>query len=164
MSILDGFNAEEVEPQAVGGLIPDGWYPAMIARSQTKTTNSGTGRYLELEFEIVDGEAKGRRVWDRLNLDNPNPTAVEIARASLSAICHAVGVLKPSAEEDLHDKPMEIRVATQPAKGEYAASNVVKGYRPMGKDTPRPRAVATNSAGRAVDRTGLPDTGDGLPF
>jgi hypothetical protein len=163
MSLIKGFDAEEVEPQVAGELLPDGWYPAIITRSTTKITNSGNGQYLELEFQVIDGPAKSRRVWDRLNLDNPNATAVEIARASLSAICHAVGVLKPKSEDELHDKPLEIKVATQPAKGEYGPSNVVKGYRPMGKGGAK--TVARNSRNQPVDRSSLPvEDDDKLPF
>jgi hypothetical protein len=132
-AIFGSFNAADVEPQAPRGLIDPGWYPAVINTSKTKINNAGTGSYLELEIEIIDGPAKGRRVWDRLNLDNPNATAVEIAKAALSAICHSVGVLTPKAPEELHGKPLEINVGIQPAKGAYSESNVVKGYRKAGE-------------------------------
>lgn len=131
-AIFGQFNAAEVEPQSARGLIEPGWYPAMIAKTSTKINKAGTGSYLELELEVVDGPSKGRRVWDRLNLDNPNQTAVEIAKSALSAICHSVGVLTPRTPEELKDKPLEIMMAIQPAKGEYGESNVVKGYRKAG--------------------------------
>ena len=127
--ILAGFNATNFEPRKEYDLIPEGWYLAQIDASETKPTKAGTGHYLELTFVLLDGEHKERRVWDRLNLDNPNQTAVAIAQESLSAICHAVGVLTPKNPEELHDRPMQIKVGVQPAKGSYSASNIVMGYR-----------------------------------
>jgi hypothetical protein len=72
-AIFGSFNAADVEPQAPRGLIDPGWYPAVINTSKTKINNAGTGSYLELEIEIIDGPAKGRRVWDRLNRMSGRP-------------------------------------------------------------------------------------------
>lgn len=131
-AIFANFNAGEVAPRTANELLSDGWHSVVIAKSKTKINNAGTGSYLELELEVIDGPNAKRRVWDRLNLDNPNQTAVDIAKAALSAICHAVGVLTPRDPAELHDKPLEALIGTQPAKGEYSASNVVKGYRAPG--------------------------------
>jgi len=75
MSTLN-FDANTVEPSTGFDPIPAGKYPAVIIESEMKTTKSGTGRYLELTFEVIDGEYHGRKVWARLNLENPNSTAV----------------------------------------------------------------------------------------
>lgn len=61
------------------------------------TNKPGTGEYLQLEFEIIEGEYRNRKVWTRLNINNPNPDAVRMAQADLSAICHAVNVIQPGA-------------------------------------------------------------------
>jgi hypothetical protein len=82
MSTLN-FNATEVEPSAGFDVIPAGKYNAVISDSEMKDTRSGTGRYLQLEFEIIDGEFKNRKLWARLNLENPNPDAVRMDVRSL---------------------------------------------------------------------------------
>ncbi len=61
-----------------------------------KATKAGNGEMLQLEYTVLDGEFKNRKIWDRLCLRHPNHMAVEIAEANLSAICHAVGVMKLS--------------------------------------------------------------------
>ena len=66
-NILAGFNAGQHQPRTEYDLIPDGWYLAQIDDSETKPTKAGTGHYLELTFVILDGPAKDRRCWDRLN-------------------------------------------------------------------------------------------------
>lgn len=130
--LVAGFNADDVKPQESFEPVPAGWYKAFISDHETKRTNKGDGQYLELVWEITGPKFENRKVWDRLNLDNPNATAVEIAQASLSAICRAVGVVKPKSADDLVGKEIEIKIAVKPAKGEYGPSNEVKGYREVG--------------------------------
>lgn len=82
------FNAAEVEPSQEFQPLPEGKYEAVISDSDVKETRSGSGKYVQIEFEVVSGEHKGRRVWDCYNIENPS--------ADFSAVCHAVGVLTPS--------------------------------------------------------------------
>ena len=88
MSTLN-FNANEVEPSIGFDAIPAGKYQAVITDSEMKDTKSGTGKYLQLEFEIIEGDYKNRKLWARLNLENANSEAVRMARADLSAICRS---------------------------------------------------------------------------
>jgi hypothetical protein len=110
MADLHGFNANEVDPTTDLEPIPAGKYLAMITDSEMKPTKSGDGRYLQLTFQILEGPYKNRFVWARLILHNANETAVKIARAELSAICRAVGVLTPRDSCELHNLPLVITV------------------------------------------------------
>ena len=121
------FNANEVEPSVGFEAIPAGKYQAVIVDSDMKPNKAGTGEYLQLEFEIIEGEYQNRKVWTRLNLNNPNPDAVRIARADLSAICHAVGVIQPGDSVDLHNLPLTITVKCRKTPdGDIV--NEIKGY------------------------------------
>ena len=79
------FNANEVEPALEFEAIPAGKYLAVITASEIKATQSGSGSYLELTFEVIEGEYRARKLWARLNLDNPNPVAVKIAFSAFAA-------------------------------------------------------------------------------
>lgn len=125
---LNGFNAYDVDPSESREPIPAGWYKCLIVGSEEKMTKAQTGSYLQIEIQIVEGEHVSRKVWDRLNLKNPNTTAVEIAQRTLSSICHAVGVMTPRTSEDLHDIPFMAKIAVKPADGAYSASNEIKEY------------------------------------
>jgi hypothetical protein len=130
MSDLSGFDANTVDP-AVGFVpIPEGDYLAAIVASETKPTKAGTGSYLELTIEVLEGEFKGRKLWSRLNLDNPNQQAVDIARAELSAICRAVGVLTPADSSELHDKPLSIQVVQKKRDDNGEMASEIKKYSP----------------------------------
>jgi len=131
MSNLSGynFNAESIEPNTSYEPIPAGWYTAIISNSEMKATRDGYGEYLSLTLQIIEGNYQNRLVFARLNLKNANETAVDIAKKDLAAICRAVGVMSPQASEELHDKPLMIKVKVRAASGEYDASNDVAGYK-----------------------------------
>jgi hypothetical protein len=125
---LNGFNANEVEPAVGFEVLPDGQYLAAIVESEMKPTKSGAGQYLQLTFQVLEGEHKGRLLWARLNLDNSNATTVRIARAELSAICRAVGVMAPKDSVELHNLPVVITVGHKKRPDTGELTNVIKGY------------------------------------
>lgn len=128
MATLNGFDATQVEPTTSFDPIPAGKYPAAITESVVKPTKDGSGSYLELTFTVVEGEYQGRKVWDRLCTNHPNPMTVKIARGNLSAICRAVGVLQPRDSAELHNLPMIINVKLKKRSDNDELTNEIKGY------------------------------------
>jgi hypothetical protein len=128
MPDLYGFDASQVDPSVEFEPIPAGKYVVMITESQEKENRSGSGSYLQFTFQILEGEYKGRLVWARLNLQHPNVTAVQIAKAELSAICRAVGILKPTNSEQLHHLPLVITVKCKKRKDSDELTNEIRGY------------------------------------
>ena len=144
MADLRGFDANQVEPTAALDPIPAGKYPAVVTESEMKANKAGTGSYLQLTFQIIDGPYKNRVLWARLNLDNPNATAVQIARGELSAVCRAVGVLAPSDSTELHNLPLVIHVRCKKRSDTGEIGNEIKGY--SKKEQPAaPTTAATNT-------------------
>lgn len=125
----EAFDASTVTPDAPRDVLPDGDYPVIIEQSEWKETKAKTGMYLELTLQVIDGPQKGRKVWDRLNLSNPNTQAVEIAQRTLSAICHATGVMKVSDSAQLHNMPLLAKVTVK--AGDKGPINEVKGYKKL---------------------------------
>lgn len=143
MANLGGvFNAEAVEPKGTYEPLPVSKYKAAIVDSEFKMTKAGDGRYLNLKFEVIDGEYKGRNLWALLNLDNPNPKAVEIAQRELSAICRAVNKLHVSDSSELHHLPMIVDVKIEVSE-QYGPKNVIKGYEALGGAAPVAMTAAT---------------------
>jgi len=129
MASLAGFDASTVEPQSAFEPIPAGKYLALISESEMKPTKTGSGQYLQLTFVILDnGPYSGRHIWTRLNLQNSNRTAEDIAQRELSAICRAVNVLRPQDSADLHNIPLAIIVGMERNKGTGELTNRIKGY------------------------------------
>jgi len=147
---LNGFNALEVEPQTSMEPLPAGWYKCVISETEEKPTKAGTGSYLQLQLDVIEGQYQGRKAFDRLNLKNPNQTAVEIAQRTLSSICRAVNVPNPRDSYELCDKPLMVKVAVRPADGQYDASNDIKGYAACDTQVAAPAAAATASVNGAA--------------
>ena len=133
---LNGFDANNVDPAESREPIPAGWYKVVISESEEKPTKAQTGSYLQLQMEVIEGDHAGRKVFDRLNLNNPNSTAVEIAQRTLSSICRAVGVMTPRDSSDLHDKPLMAKVKVRPARDGYDANNEIGEYAAQDKSAP----------------------------
>lgn len=106
------FNAQAHTPASTPtrSPLPKGTYSAIVMDSTIKPTKAGTGQYIELVLQIVDGPQAGRRVWDRLNVSNPNKTAEDIALAQLQSLCQAVGVTNMTDTFQLHDRPFSVTV------------------------------------------------------
>ncbi len=148
MANLNGFNAQEVDPAVGFDPIPAGNYLAVITETEMKPTKAGGGKYLQLTFQILEGEFKGRLVWARLNLENANATTVKIARAELSAICRAVGVMAPKDSVELQNLPLVIKVGCKKRQDTGELTNVLKGYERKGAPaSPASRPPAASAAG-----------------
>lgn len=137
------FNAATVAPQEALEALPAGWYAAQIVESEMKPTSNGQGQYLQLTLQIMGGQFNGRKVRDRLNLVNANQTAVEIAYQTLSAICHATNIIQIQDTQQLHGRPMEIKVSVRAAGTgadgkNYEASNEIRGYRAIQQGQQQP--------------------------
>jgi hypothetical protein len=152
MADLNGFNANDVDPTTDFEAIPAGKYPAVITESELKPTKAGNGNYLQLTFQVIEGPYKGRFLWARLNLDNPNATAVQIARAELSAICRAVGVLAPRDSLELHNLPLVISVRCKKRLDTGDVTNEIKGY--ATSEPPAPVGAASTNGAPPWKRTG----------
>ncbi len=139
------FNAETVEPNTGFDPIPAGKYLAVITNSEMKPTKQNNGEYLELTFEIIDGQYKARKVWSRLTLAHPNQQAVTISRGHLSAICRAVGVLQPNDSCELHDRPLTISVKCSKRTDTGDMVNEVSSYAPSESAQGQPTQAATNT-------------------
>jgi hypothetical protein len=143
------FNAAGIEPMQPRsfGPLPNGDYEMIITKSDVKATKAGTGHYLELEMQVVSGEHSGRRHWERLNVDNPNKTAQDIAEAALAALCFAVGVTDMTDTAQLHDIPFVAHVEIDRKEPDR---NRIVGYASIGAAKPAAPAPAARPAPAAA--------------
>lgn len=138
------FDANSVEPSEKREYpqLPRAWYSAYIDESEMRDTKAklegrNDNAYLQLRFVLMDWadneqmplsiKPNGRKFFARLNINNSNKEAVEIAYRDLSAIGHAVGVTSISTSDLLHDKPLEIFLETTEYNGK--PSNEIAAYR-----------------------------------
>jgi hypothetical protein len=149
MATLTGFDANKVEPQTARVPLPAGDYKAAITASEMKQNSKKNGSFLSLEFSVLEGEQKGRKLFANLNLDNPNKQAVEIAKSELSAICRSVGVMTPQDSAELHNKPLWLTVGLEKRKDNNEMSNRIKGYKSLADGNAAVAAAPVAAGGAA---------------
>ncbi len=130
--------------------IPAGMYPAMITESEIKPTKSGSGQMLQLVFTVMDGQHKGRKLWERLNIINPNPQAVQISRRTIEAICRAVGFQGQLVDStQIHNKPLYVRVAYDEREQE-GRRNSIAAYKSASEQQPTPQPATHPTQAQAA--------------
>jgi hypothetical protein len=71
--------------------------------------------------------------------------AVQIARAELSAVCRAVGVLAPNDSVELHNLPLVLHVKCKRREDTGEITNEIRGYAKKESPPPANAQPAANS-------------------
>lgn len=133
------FDANNVAPNTAPEPVETGSYLVCIVGAEEKPTKANDGSsFLELVLEVKQGPMQGKRVIDRLNLNNKNPQTQEIAYGQLSAIAHVIGRKQLQHSQQLLGGMMTVYVVKEPRNdrpGEY--SNTVKGYKDVNGNDPQ---------------------------
>jgi hypothetical protein len=130
MANLGGYDATGGQTMEDRDALPAGEYVAALVKSDKKDAKTEGNAYINCEFEVQDGDMKGRRFWTMLNLWNANAQAVEIAQRELNSIMHACGKLRVDDTEELHGIPMRVTLKVE-NNDTYGPQNRVKGYKPL---------------------------------
>ena len=114
------------QPRSFEPLKP-GTYTATVSDIELKTTNAGTGSYLNLKIEILEGEYANRIVFEKCNIVNPSQVAQEIGQGKIGSLAAAIGmggVDVPDTDVFLN-KPIKVELKIQPGSNGYGPSNEV---------------------------------------
>ena len=118
-----GFDSSTVEPKGDYAAIPAGQYVAGIEKVEVKPTSAGTGHYLSIQHNILEGPMAGRKLFGNINIINPSQQAQEIGQRQLSALCRACGIVVLKDEKELLGKTVAVRVKVKMTKD--TAGNVL---------------------------------------
>ena len=137
--------------------LPKGKYTAMVVESTVKDTKAGTGKFIELVCQVIEGEHTNRKIWHRLNIVNPNKAAEDIGRKDLAVLMNNLGLSAHLTDtQELHGKPfiMGLKISqrdgyepsndvsfTAPAQGQPGMSAPQMAAPMMGRPTPPPTAT-----------------------
>lgn len=134
-------------------LMPEGEYLAVITESDVGENSKKTGQVLSLTREIIlPAEYKGRKVWQRINVQHESSEAQRIGQIELANVKAAVGfngVLDDTLR--LHNKPHGIKLKIEKGEGKYKDKNVVFDSFPASAagQAPAPAAGNAGAAGAA---------------
>lgn len=122
--------------------LPAGDYNMHVIDSEVKPTKKGNGQQLVLTLEVLDGPYARRRIWDRLNIQNPNADAQRIAERALADLCIAINVMHLSDSNMLHYKPFIGHLTIRPGNDRYGPQNAVRYKARMARPAGMPSAQA----------------------
>lgn len=109
-----GFDASKIEPATAMAPLPDGDYRVIIHAATEKPTKKAGGIGLNLQYKVIDeGKYKGRTLFHWINLRNENQTAAEIGARELSALCRAIGIMKPTSPSQFTNKTIKVSVKVE---------------------------------------------------
>lgn len=147
---LGNINAKEVvaEDKAKFGTVPDGKYPVMMTNYEAKQGQKG--EYLNAEFQIIEGEYKGRKFFDRYFV-NGSDTAIRIAHSKMSAIAVAVGVENLKNLDQIVNKPFTCKVGTEAGTGNYPDKNKFVSAEPLKSGAVAPKPVKKPESAPGID-------------
>ena len=122
--------------------LPEGQYTVCVIDSQLKDNAKGTGNYIQLKLEVMDGQYKGRWInFVNITFTHTNSTAQEIGRKTLNTLMKACGVQNIQDTKQLHGIAIKADVKIKQSEG-YAPNNEVKNYFSLGGSGAAPVAAA----------------------
>ncbi len=124
-------------------LIPTGTYRVQVTEADVCPTSSGSGQYIKLKWEIMDGPMAKRTVFQNLNIRNASAEAERIGRSQLASVMVAMGIDVCNDTDQLMYKPVIAKVGVEVDKtGQYGDRNKIVSCTPAEKSGPIAPAAA----------------------
>lgn len=142
---------EYVDTDTKFSLIPDGKYLAMITEAKEMSSQYGNP-YIGLTIEILEGVYRNRKIFDNLNVNSENETALAIARRKINDITLAVDAVILKGPETFLHKPIGITIGI-----DKNGRNQIKRYL-------NPKSVNTISTSAAPVKEQYTNSSDSIPF
>lgn len=123
-------------------LIPEGWYTAKITKSDLKDTKSGTGKKIDIRYDILGPTQQGRVIFGSINIVNDNATTERIGKEQLGSHIRAIGLPRIEDTDQLIGGELQIKIKIkQPSDGDKEAGysdprNEVVGVKAVGGNAP----------------------------
>ena len=142
---LTGFDAEKAASE--GGsfdVLPQGDYIAQIVDSTQKEKDGGMT--ITLKLEILEGQYKGRFVWDTLGMRHSSEKWVAACRRRLGQAMMVFGITKPRDTSEIHFKALTVSLTVREDESGQVRNNV-KAYKPRQSAAPTFGAPAAAAGG-----------------
>jgi hypothetical protein len=108
---------------------------------------------LKLTWDIITGQFTNRKVFQNINIANPSAQAQAIGQRQLADICEAAGTGVIRDSEELHFKPMLIRVGLDKPNEGFEPKNEIKRVKALGRQSapaqPAQQRPASSQASQA---------------
>jgi hypothetical protein len=128
MPILEGFNQEEAAKNSGFAPVPAGEYLAVIESSEMVDKSADGVRKVGLKFQwqIIDGQFKGRKIFLWLNYIHPKKDVQAISQGELAQICNACNVRDAKQTEQLHNIPVVLKLGIRADQNGEPQNRILK--------------------------------------
>lgn len=112
--------------------VPPGDYMMQIVANDEGAIKNGNGRFLNLRWQVLEGEFENQCVFQWINYIHNNPQAQEIGKGTIAKICDAVGFVGHLTDADvLMHVPCRVTVGWSKAQAGYDKKPEVKSVKPL---------------------------------
>lgn len=134
--------------------IPAGWYQAQIKSAEVKQTKDGTGKYLNVRYDVLGPTNVGRVIFGMITLENLNQKTVEIGYGQMTELRVSLGMREISKTEDIEGRTLEIKVSIDISEG-YKPKNGVKAFKAIA-GSQMPKSTVTSQPSSKPAASGVP--------
>lgn len=131
---MKAFNIADLQDQDQDfSPLSNGSHRVKIVTSDDRPNQAQTGRYVLVEFKVLDGPEAGKRVRDYCTHQHPNPKAVAAGLGRLKKIMLACGLESIEDETDLLNQKLNVVTEIEePEEGSsFKPQARVRRYEPL---------------------------------
>lgn len=109
-------------------IIPEGTEVKLKAEEAEEKETSSGGEMIAATFVIVEGEHKGRKIWQNFNTVNKSEKAQNFGRRMIAGWARAAG--KPNAKntDELLERPFWAKLGVEKGTGQYKDKNTIASF------------------------------------
>jgi hypothetical protein len=132
-----GFDGQAAQRQF--SPLPPNEYGVQITDAGVHDNKNNPGCHIKLELTVLEGECKGRKVFWRMNVKNPNQVAEDRGKEDLAKLQSVLGIVSLTSTEQLQGGYVTAKVVVN---GESTAVRGASAYEAPQQQAPPPFAPA----------------------
>lgn len=126
MAYFDPINTNDYKDANNMDLIPNGIYKMQVKEAEVCTSKNGSGQYIKMTWEIVEGTYAKRIIFQNINIRNTSANAEKIGRGQLARVLTSMGITVCNNTDQLLYKPVMGKIGVEVDKtGQYEDRNKV---------------------------------------
>ena len=115
--------------------IPPADYQVTCVEATLQNTKAGTGQYIKMMFEVMNGQFQGRKIFHNITFQNPSAKAQEIGRKQLNGYMLACNIQSVQDTSQLSGYAViaSVKIKDDP---QYGKQNTIAGFKAIGGQAP----------------------------
>jgi hypothetical protein len=125
--------------------LPAGWYPVQIESAEVVQTKKKDGLILKVMFTVVGDTFANRKLFSKINIQNPSQQCQEIGIRELAGLGRACGLATLDDSAELLEKFIQVKVKVHADEG-FEPDNRIVAYKAMDNAESAPKTAPAREA------------------